>query len=47
MKRVVEDIAAVDSQVGALYEEGQQTERSSDSSRRARRYHDKIKTAVI
>lgn len=36
MKRVVEDIAAVDNQVGALYEEGQQAERSSDSSRRAR-----------
>ncbi|KDR09124.1 vacuolar protein sorting-associated protein 51 homolog isoform X1 [Zootermopsis nevadensis] len=34
MKRVVEDIAAVDSQVGALYEEGQRAERSSDSSRR-------------
>nr|CAD7201641.1 unnamed protein product [Timema douglasi] len=34
MKRVVEDIAAVDSQVGALYEEGQRTEHSSDSSRR-------------
>jgi hypothetical protein len=46
MKRVVEDIAAVDNQVGALYEEGQQAERSSDSSRRARRY-DNIKTAVI
>ncbi|XP_068084735.1 vacuolar protein sorting-associated protein 51 homolog [Anabrus simplex] len=34
MKRVVEDIAAVDGQVGALYEEGQRTEQSSDSSRR-------------
>ena len=39
MKRVVEDITAVDSQVGALYEEGQQAERSSDSSRRTHRYH--------
>jgi hypothetical protein len=38
MKRVVEDIAAVDSQVGALYEEGQRAERSSDSSRRTHRY---------
>ena len=33
MKRLVEDITAVDSQVGALYEEGQQVDRSSDSSR--------------
>jgi len=39
MKRVVEDITAVDSQVGALYEEGQQADRSSDSSRRTHRYH--------
>nr|CAD7448787.1 unnamed protein product [Timema bartmani] len=38
MKRVVEDIAAVDSQVGALYEEGQRTEHSSDSSRRTHRH---------
>ncbi|KAJ8865760.1 hypothetical protein PR048_033281 [Dryococelus australis] len=34
MKRVVEDIAALDGQVGALYEEGHRTEHSSDSSRR-------------
>ncbi|XP_063240157.1 vacuolar protein sorting-associated protein 51 homolog [Bacillus rossius redtenbacheri] len=34
MKRVVEDVAALDGQVGALYEEGQRTEHSSDSSRR-------------
>ena len=33
VKRVVEDITAVDCQIGALYEEGQQVERSSDSSR--------------
>lgn len=35
MKRVVEDITAIDSQVGQLYEEGVRKERSSDSSRRA------------
>jgi hypothetical protein len=46
MKRVVEDITAVDSQVGALYEVGQRTERSSDSSRRTHRYCVKIRTAV-
>ncbi|XP_034256470.1 vacuolar protein sorting-associated protein 51 homolog [Thrips palmi] len=34
MKRVVEDVAAMDAQVGLLYEEGQRAERSSDSSRR-------------
>lgn len=34
MKRVVEDITAIDSQVGQLYEEGVRKERSSDSSRR-------------
>ncbi|KAF4532618.1 hypothetical protein B566_EDAN011531 [Ephemera danica] len=34
MKRVVEDVAAIDTQVGALYEEGPRQERSSDSSRR-------------
>lgn len=34
MKRVVEDISAMDSQVGQLYEEGVRKERSSDSSRR-------------
>jgi len=47
MKRVVEDITAVDSQVGALYEEGQQAERSSDSSRRTHRYHDEIRATII
>lgn len=48
MKRVVEDITAVDSQVGALYEEeGQQAERSSDSSRRTHRYHDEMRAIVI
>ncbi|XP_050428493.1 vacuolar protein sorting-associated protein 51 homolog isoform X2 [Adelges cooleyi] len=34
MKRVVEEITAVDSQVGELFEEGTRTDRSSDSSRR-------------
>ncbi|KAK6174364.1 hypothetical protein SNE40_017657 [Patella caerulea] len=34
MKRVVEDITAIDVQVGQLYEEGVRKERSSDSSRR-------------
>ncbi|BFY98177.1 hypothetical protein BsWGS_01215 [Bradybaena similaris] len=34
MKRVVEDITAIDMQVGQLYEEGVRRERSSDSSRR-------------
>ncbi|PVD30374.1 hypothetical protein C0Q70_09639 [Pomacea canaliculata] len=34
MKRVVEDMTAIDSQVGQLYEEGVRRERSSDSSRR-------------
>lgn len=38
MKRVVEDVAAMDAQVGLLYEEGQRAERSSDSSRRTHRY---------
>ncbi|XP_064631318.1 vacuolar protein sorting-associated protein 51 homolog isoform X2 [Lineus longissimus] len=38
MKRVVEDITAIDSQVGQLYEEGVRKERSSDSSRRAYSY---------
>ena len=47
MKRVVEDITAVDSQVGALYEERQQAERSSDSSRRTHRYHDEIRATVM
>lgn len=34
MKRVVEDVTAIDGQVGQLYEEGIRHERSSDSSRR-------------
>ncbi|XP_076437425.1 vacuolar protein sorting-associated protein 51 homolog isoform X2 [Babylonia areolata] len=34
MKRVVEDMTAIDLQVGQLYEEGVRRERSSDSSRR-------------
>ncbi|XP_047119520.1 vacuolar protein sorting-associated protein 51 homolog [Schistocerca piceifrons] len=34
MKRVVEDVAALDGQVGALFEEGTRAEHSSDSSRR-------------
>ncbi|XP_025406756.1 vacuolar protein sorting-associated protein 51 homolog [Sipha flava] len=34
MKRVVEEITYVDSQVGELFEEGLRTDRSSDSSRR-------------
>lgn len=34
MKRVVEDVTSVDSEVGQLYEEGVRHERSSDSSRR-------------
>ncbi|KAK7469788.1 hypothetical protein BaRGS_00036215 [Batillaria attramentaria] len=34
MKRVVEDMTAIDMQVGQLYEEGVRRERSSDSSRR-------------
>ncbi|CAC5389288.1 ANG2 [Mytilus coruscus] len=34
MKRVIEDITAIDAQVGQLYEEGVRKERSSDSSRR-------------
>ncbi|GAB6024909.1 hypothetical protein CHUAL_010014 [Chamberlinius hualienensis] len=35
MKRVVEDVTAIDIQVGQLYEEGSRRDRSSDSSRRA------------
>lgn len=38
MKRVVEDITAVDMRVGQLYEEGARNERSSDSSRRTYPY---------
>ena len=35
MKRVVEDVSAIDSQVGELYEEGVRKERSSDSTHRS------------
>jgi hypothetical protein len=35
MKRVVEDITAMDTQVGQLYEEGVRNERSSDSTKRS------------
>lgn len=38
MKRVVEDVAAVEGQVGVLYEEGVKSERSSDSSRKTQGY---------
>lgn len=39
MKRVVEDIAAIDSTVALLYEDqGTTTEHSSDSSRKTHRY---------
>lgn len=38
MKRVVEDVTAVDVRVGQLYEEGTRNERSSDSSRRTYPY---------
>jgi len=36
MKRIVEDVAALDAQVGQLYEEGTRSERSSESSRSRR-----------
>lgn len=38
MKRVVEDITAIDAQVGQLYEEGVRKERSSDSTKRSMSY---------
>ena len=38
MKRVVEDITAIDGQVGQLYEEGVRKERSSDSTKRSLSY---------
>lgn len=38
MKRVVEDVTAVDVRVGQLYEEGARRQRSSDSSRRTYPY---------
>lgn len=38
MKRVIEDIADMDAQVGQLYEEGTRLERSSDSSRSRRTF---------
>src|SRR6218665_2602269 len=38
MKRVIEDVTGIDSQVGQLYEEGTRTERTSDSTRRSYTY---------
>ncbi|CAG2165668.1 unnamed protein product [Oppiella nova] len=38
MKRVIEDIAQIDAQVGQLYEEGLRLERSSDSSKSRRTF---------
>lgn len=38
MKRVVEDLTAVESQVGILYEEGSKSQLSSDSSRKTQGY---------
>ena len=38
MKRVIEDITAIDTLVGQLFEEGTRKERSSDSSRRTLNY---------
>ena len=38
MKRIVEDMTVIDSQVGDLYEEGSRVERSSDSSRSRRTF---------
>ena len=38
MKRILEDIAAMEGQVGLLYEEGQRSEKSSDSSRKTLAY---------
>lgn len=38
MKRVVEDITAIDMQVGQLYEEGSRKEQGSDSTRRSTTY---------
>ena len=38
MKRVIEDVAEMDAQVGQLYEEGLRLERSSDSSRSRRTF---------
>jgi hypothetical protein len=39
MKRVVEDISAIDATVALLYEDqGNNTEHSSDSSRKTHRY---------
>lgn len=34
MKRLVEDLTAIDTRVGQLFEEGQRRDRSSESSRR-------------
>jgi len=38
MKRVVEDVTAIDSLVGQLYEEGVRAEQTSDSTRRSYSY---------
>ena len=35
MKRVIEDVTAIDSQVAQLFEEGVRKERSSDSTKRS------------
>ena len=35
MKRVVEDVTCIDSEVGRLYEEGVRRDRSSDSTKRS------------
>ena len=45
MKRVVEDITAINSQVGQLYEEGVRKERSSDSTKRSYSYSTSKPTA--
>lgn len=45
MKRVIEDISAIDTQVGQLYEEGTRKERSSDSSRRTHPQSYSVSTA--
>lgn len=48
MKRVVEDIAAIDTTVALLYEDSMSaTEHSSDSSRKAHRYLHSIRYSVI
>lgn len=47
MKRVVEDITAIDSQVAALYDDVDgQVDRSSDSSRKTHRYIRKTRSVI-